>query len=283
MTEVKGRRLFQLTHLWSSSKADDMRKNATTVKYDVQKHGAEHGMPPKLPTAEEAAGNNSTKEYLEVGLVIGGEPSRWTSRGQGGQASAKKRATEQKARGVLTREETAMRVFIRVEDRVAPKVKFYVGCLPQNGRLHPRVIKFADVFIYAEFWRDVADGLNARVRQQKIGKALRMAAARDKNPVRRTQTRVVELDAVRQQFAQYPLTVSKKEDMYAHLIIKFWMYETTGNKDYVKDISAFINKAAPILPGGPRMSDDGVAAFLEDTGDFTEADAVDLRDELKVL
>ena len=52
-------------------------------------------------------------------------------------------------------------------------------------------------------------------------------------------------------------------------------------KDYVKEISAFINKAAPNLSGGPRMSDDGVATFLEDTDDFTETDAVALRDELK--
>jgi hypothetical protein len=114
MTEATGRIPFQQVYLWTTSE-DNHKKKATTLKYDVAKDGPAHGVPSKLPGAEELTLDAKTKAYLEVGIIIGGQPDKYKPIGL---SRNKRREDERKMRGLLRRDDGAMRVFIPVSDHI---------------------------------------------------------------------------------------------------------------------------------------------------------------------
>jgi hypothetical protein len=109
---------------------------ATTIKYDPNVDGPAKAGP---------------KEYLEVGLIIGDDPEKYRPVGF---SSNKRRQDKSKNRGVLPRDQGAMRVFVPTTTYIAEQAKFYVGCRSIGGRLTPRIVEVACVFFYPEFWRN---------------------------------------------------------------------------------------------------------------------------------
>lgn len=135
-TQATGRQVFQKVFLWASfgssqdSGPSPQRKSnmATTIKYDPNVDGpAKAGPCPTLPGSTELLPHMDAKEYLEVGLIIGDDPEKYKPVGLSGN---KRRQDERKNRGVLPRDQSAMRVFVPTTTYIAEQAKFYVGCRP---------------------------------------------------------------------------------------------------------------------------------------------------------
>ncbi|XXG96390.1 hypothetical protein Hte_002672 [Hypoxylon texense] len=172
--EAKARRPFQQVYLWTLSTGEGgtdgdsggggslKRKGAAKVKCDPSVDGPKNSIPrPILPNPEDLLPNKDAKLYVEVGLIIGDEPDRYKPAGT---ARSKSRQEAMEERGVMRRDESAMRVFIPANEYIQPQAKFYVGCQPYRGRLFLRVVEAACIFFYPEFWNGVDDKQPAKKR-----------------------------------------------------------------------------------------------------------------------
>lgn len=178
MTEAAGRKPFQQVYLWTTSEDDQSgKKKATTIKYNVAEDGPAHEVPSKLPTQEELTPGPRTKLYLEVGIVIGSQPDKYKPVGL---SRNKAKEEEREMRGVLPRDETAMRAFTPIADSIARMAKFYVGCREHKGRLYPRVIEVNTIFFYPEFWAEVDPTKPAKQRMSALMTVCRRHAAINK-------------------------------------------------------------------------------------------------------
>ncbi|KAM0414579.1 hypothetical protein ACHAPT_013573 [Fusarium lateritium] len=149
--EADGRQPFQVVYMWANeeNKQETGHTKTTNRQYKPETDGP-HVVPcPQLPTgAELVQDDKSTKAYMEVGLIIGSNPTNLVPTGL---PRAKGRAQARAHRGILRRDEGAMRVFIPMTQHVASQAKYYVGCRLTNGHLSPRVIDNACIFFYPEF------------------------------------------------------------------------------------------------------------------------------------
>ncbi|KAF5587770.1 hypothetical protein FPANT_6806 [Fusarium pseudoanthophilum] len=79
----------------------------------------QHGLCPR-PIESELTPHGKADQYLEVGLVIGEEPSKYKPTGL---SQNKERQAEQAAMGVLDRSQNVMRTFIRISEYIQPQTK----------------------------------------------------------------------------------------------------------------------------------------------------------------
>jgi hypothetical protein len=153
--EVDGRVPFQHVYLWSSGEEDKTgtgRMKASTDRYIAEAHGPRVIPCPKAPEGLELIHDpKTTKEYVEVGLIVGDEPERYSTQGTPTKSTPTKGKAKQKDPVVLRRDENAMRVYIPVSEKLNMQAKLFVGCRFYNGRLFPMTIPGDNVFFYAEF------------------------------------------------------------------------------------------------------------------------------------
>lgn len=180
--QANGRRTFQQVHLWMPDNKNTAGKSkyergSTTQQYQPNVDGPSQTPCPILPRGNELVDHEDAKLYLEVGIIIGADPTRYESKG----LKSKQRNLDRQRRGILPRDDGAMRVFIPVTEYIAPQAKFYVGCRLSGGRLLPRVIETDSIFFYSEFWRGISDSLNLKPRRAEMATACKRAAAINKS------------------------------------------------------------------------------------------------------
>lgn len=245
LTEATGRQLFQHTYLWAEKKG-----KGTIPAYDPIVDGpdaADKG--PHLPGPQELIPTDNTKEYLEVGLIIGNNHKEtgkaWNNKG-----------TE------MRRAKSAMRVFILVTDSVSTYAKFYVGCRLQNGRLYPRKVDAASIFFYPEFWNGIKDSTSLRTREKELLTACKLHAAIDKSAPSRPIVPLVDrdLDAL---LGSIHFGVNKAESLAHKFMLYLDLYEESNNRDYLEAGIALLKSADPDLDYGPKTSSQGILAFMD--------------------
>lgn len=156
-TQANGRRPLQHVYLW---------KKAGCRKYSVQEDGPHHGICPVLPSQTELLEEDNTREYLEVGLVFGDEPSKLMPN------------SPKPLEDCLSRTAEVLRVFIPIWEDKPRNAQLYIGCRPKGGHLHARRGQLPDVFFYSEFWAGISDieTLNIQVRRKRIAEKLKYHA-----------------------------------------------------------------------------------------------------------
>jgi hypothetical protein len=185
--ELPGRIPYQKCALWKGSKdvASKPKKKsktddgATNINYSVDDDGPTPEHPARrLPDPRELQHSGQTRLYLEVGVVIGGQPDRYkTNRAKSTQVLAKERLE----RGVHPRDKTAIPAFWPVTDKIDLNQKYVVGTRAVDGLLKPRIIGKEHIFFYNEFWRDVPVNANKDARWVYLRQAItRKASKSDK-------------------------------------------------------------------------------------------------------
>ncbi|KAK4239267.1 hypothetical protein C8A03DRAFT_32679 [Achaetomium macrosporum] len=239
MIEAVGRKHFQGVYLWALSEDGTGRKKATTVKYDVDDDGPAHGIPSKLPKEEELVPHEYAKLYLEVGLIIGSEPEKYKPVGL---ARNKARDEERKKRGVLRRDEGAMRVFIPVTDYIAPQAKFYVGCKEFEGQLYPRLIDASTVFSYPEFWAEVDEKKPLKERRTDLMSACKYHAAVTKTVDEHSEAPIPADEEEKPRNRYLPAT-TRSNHIVSLIDLTFDAYKQTGDPKFLEKMGSIIENA----------------------------------------
>ncbi|PNP77836.1 hypothetical protein FNYG_08917 [Fusarium nygamai] len=99
---------------------DDPSRRRRNVSYNVEDDGPQKGSCARLPIESELMPHDKASQYLEIGLAIGEEPSKYKPTGL---SRNKERQSEQAARGVLDRSQNVMRTFIRINEYIQPQAK----------------------------------------------------------------------------------------------------------------------------------------------------------------
>ncbi|KAK0262675.1 hypothetical protein LTR91_008072 [Friedmanniomyces endolithicus] len=272
-----GRRKHQRTFLWTTS---DSR-----ISYSVDKHGPTkgHDSAARLPSQEEQTSDgDDMKEYLEVGVVLGLDPAKYHPSGQiSGWNKAREAARV--AAGTLQRGDTEMRVFTPVIDHIKPGVglKYYVGCVREKGRLHPRTVNQPSVFFYAEFWEGSTLLQSLNVRKSILSNNIREHAARNQEQAEQTTTaRHPSAGTIRLEAAD-PLIATTSNNLVAHLRSTFNLYNQTQSAEHLKHVKELLDMASPDLQLGSDTHDVGVVAFYDYDKPFEQSNAVAVIAELK--
>jgi hypothetical protein len=154
--QAPGRLPMQLVYLRKGNTNGRKKtgKGLTNIPYDPKEDGPVTNPVGSLSTAQELlpSGPNAV-QYLEAGIVIGDDPSRFKPAPN----ADRKNKEARRQRGEMPRHTSAMRVFIPVipAAAVARQAKYYVGVKPVDGCLQPRIINSECVFFYPEFWQGV--------------------------------------------------------------------------------------------------------------------------------
>ncbi|KAK1063652.1 hypothetical protein LTR74_009264 [Friedmanniomyces endolithicus] len=272
-----GRRKYQRTFLWTTS---DNR-----ISYSVEKHGPPHGhdSAARLPSEEEQTGDgDDIKEYLEVGVVLGLEPTKYHPSGQ---ISGRNKAREaaRMAAGTLQRGDSEMRVFTPVSDHIntGVGVKYYVGCVREEGRLHPHTVDQASVFFYAEFWEGSTLSQSLNVRKPILSNNVRKHAARNQEYAERTTTAMHPSTRAIGPAVANPLIVTTSDNLVAHLQSTFNLYDQTQSAKHLKHVKELLDTASSDLKLGSDTHNVGVVAFYDYDNPFEQSDAVAVIAELK--
>ncbi|KAB5580375.1 hypothetical protein GE09DRAFT_1255157 [Coniochaeta sp. 2T2.1] len=268
--EAPGRRPFQRVYLWANKGANGEAKT-TTEKYNPEEDGEAVGIPPKLPQGQELIPHGNAMEYVEVGLVIGGEPDRYTPQG-GGRAADKARKQQRQQRGVVPRDPTALRAYIPVTDTIAAQAKYVVGCrMREDGRLTPRVIKAGSIFFYREFWALMDDPrANKNARESAMNQICKKLAASNQTvtthqppPITATEPDALE--------APHSLAVSELANKRQTLVLLYSLSEKTAQKKY---LDALLQNLEAVQPGVQDQDSDAESAMSVDHTDDNDGDGV---------
>ncbi|KAK1067853.1 hypothetical protein LTR74_006130 [Friedmanniomyces endolithicus] len=272
-----GRRTYQRTFLWTTS---DNR-----ISYSVEKHGPTkgHDSAARLPWQEEQTSDgDDIKEYLEVGLVLGLDPTKYHPSGQ---ISGRNKAREaaRMAAGTLQRGDTEMRVFTPVTDHINPGVglKYYVGCVREKGRLHPQTVDQPSVFFYAEFWKGSTLSQSLNVRKPILSNNIRKHAARNQEQAERTTTAMHPSTTIARFQTASPLAATTTSNLVALLQSTFNLYDHTQSAKHLKHVKELLETASPDLKLGSDTHNVGVVAFYDYDRPFEQSDAVAVIAELK--
>ena len=280
--ELEGRQPMQKIFLWmgsneksEGSKSKKTSSSQTTNKpYKPETDGpAECGLPELFPTKEEQIPQETAVEYLEVGLVIGDNP-QWMK-------TTRKGLKKKETIPTLTRDDTALRVFIPITPFVAEQAKYYVGCRPTAGRCFPRVIDSELVFFYAEFWHGLPENVNKRERRDHVNARTKYHAATNKVAADRSSA-AITFTELEKRTSSNPLAVTQSENVVNQLVLQLALYFETDNRDYLKGILKVMDDAGPDVTDGPYTADTGVVAFYDFEEDLSEEDANNVKRELKV-
>ncbi|KAF2172027.1 hypothetical protein M409DRAFT_18256 [Zasmidium cellare ATCC 36951] len=263
-----GRRRFQKVHLWSD--------NGKTTNVQFQPAHEKDTRESAVPLPQELFGNEHTKEYLEVGIIIGDNPKQHL---QTGTSRSSENDAARVQRGPLERAVTAMRVFTPVTDYIQTGIKYYVGCLRSQGRLTPRVVSFDCVFVYPEFYKDLNMNAPKKTLQPEVQREIAHHAAINKTQADRIMVNITISDLMKK-VANDPLQVSKSELLVSMLVLEYSLFQLTKDPSYLKQMKDRIERAAPDLRFGPKTDDSGIRAFLEGE-DFDTENATACANELK--
>ncbi len=277
--DAVSRRKYQRTFLWTTS---DNR-----ISYSVDKHGPTKGYDSaaRLPSQEEQTSDgDDIKEYLEVGVVLGLDPTRYHPSGQ---ISGRNKAREaaRMAAGTLQRGDTEMRVFTPVTDHIntGVGVKYYVGCVREEGRLHPQTVDQASVFFYAEFWEVSTLSQSLNVRKPILSSNIRKHAARIQEQAERATTAVHPSTTIARLRTAIPFAVTTTNNLVAHLQSTFNLYDQTQSAKHLKHVKELLDTtASPELKPGSDTHNVGVEAFYDYDKPFEQSDGVAVIAELKV-
>ncbi|KAK8102805.1 hypothetical protein PG984_015951 [Apiospora sp. TS-2023a] len=283
-TEASRRVPLQPLYLWTLSKTAGAQ--ATNMPFVKKDHGPPaHYAGPKVASVEETqAPDESATPYIEVGLFLGGLDNP----GKYGNAQGGRKAKEgQDGRDmILDRDPLAMRVFTPISPNITSQVKYYVGWGYQDGRLFPAVIKKDHIFFYPEFWygihdtQEAAPSLNAKAAKAKIAESVKWFTAVEKKPAV-AETAELTPDALAKMLAKTPLVATAAEDVASKLVLFKYLYDRSGNVQYLKSMKEVLTDASPMLQFGPHTPDSGTDAFFVFKEKLTDKEAQDTIDELQ--
>ncbi|KAM0330908.1 hypothetical protein ACHAQA_003864 [Verticillium albo-atrum] len=282
MVEADGRRPFQKVWLWGGASPGGKKPNTTSIAYNPETDGPQvFGKGPILPGLEELGLQNTSDvtQYLEVGLVRGGQPNQDHVKNASG-----KRAQEiaQQQNTIHRRDEGALRAFIAVSELIAPQAKFFVGCRFEEGRLYPRAIEARAIFFYAEFWTGIEEGTSAENRLALLAKNAKYHAAITKNDVERIVAPIV-LDVVAKDLTEHPLAVTRAETLVSMLILQQSFFTMSPNMKPLNSMIAMLEASDHNINFGPYTKDRGVSAFMDFGQHLTHNLCDEAIAELKVL
>lgn len=264
--EATGRQRFQRVWLWGSTNTG----RSSTVPYDPTTDVSEGAQ--VLPGALEQVSADNAKEYLEVGIIFGKEPRLHLTSKSG---KNKQRDAEREARGILRRDDSAMRVFTPITEYIPVQTKLYVGCLPVMGRLDPRTIQIDSVFIYPEFWEGVDLSESLKERRAAVMRKFKTSAAVNKTEAPRAAAPIAA-DQTSKKLSTHPLAVTEAEaEHIASTVASQWPMSLDTEDGEVKTLG----DAQPDLKYSPT---EGVSAFMEFGEPLEDVDAEKLKDELEV-
>ena len=279
-TEAAGRVPFQQVYLWTTSEDNQSgtgKKKATTEKYDIAKDGATHGVPSKLPNEKELTPHIQAKAYLEVGLIIGGQPDKYKATS----LSRNKNREERKKRGILPCDEGAMRVFIPISDYIPSQAKFYVGCRETDGRLIPCVIEVEHIFFYPEFWTGIDESKPSKERLTALTTTCKYHSASNKTKAERFQAPITS-DELEKLAARHPLAVSRSEHLCSLLVLLRSLNKTTKDIDQLQTMIQVMDNAGSGFRYGQHTGTAGVLTFFNFDTPLSAEDAAQLATQFKV-
>ncbi|SCV46049.1 uncharacterized protein FFB14_09009 [Fusarium fujikuroi] len=171
---ANGRQTFQKCWLWSAGeeqKYGSGRKTSDYNAYNPLTDGPDFAACPKLPSGDELIKNiQACKEYLEVGIMFGMDPTKFLAEEK--KISPKLKKQQQAARGIHPRDQHAMFIFTPTSKHIPTQANYFVGCRFDSGCLHPRRAPSEQVFFYSEFWEVVSDDMNKKQRVKDIAKGV---------------------------------------------------------------------------------------------------------------
>lgn len=280
-TEATGRVPFQKVYLWTGSNDGNKKPSASTTtnkQYKAAEDGPDvAGKPAILPTDGERAQGNGTREYMEVGLIIGADPYKYKPE-KGGRDPDRKKQMEKRA--VLNRDPGAMRVFIPIVAYQPEQSKYYVGVDPHGGHLEPRIADGNVIFFYPEFWKNCPEKANKRDRLNFVNRATKWHSAINKNPANRNTAAITQSE-MDKRTSYNPLVVSRSENLINTMVLQFSLIQETRDPEWVKGLIAAMNEAGPDLKVSPYTSQEGIRVFYE-FEDLSEEEARMVARELKV-
>ncbi|KIH93419.1 hypothetical protein SPBR_04208 [Sporothrix brasiliensis 5110] len=231
---------------------------AANPRYDPKKELLVNGA--RLAKGNELLEGEQTKMYLEVGIIDGKDPNKYLGTGKG---RDKSREAARRLRGVQERDENTMRVFIPVTERIQTQTRYYVGCMPVDGRLTPRLVSSKQVFFYPEFWLNVDTRLSSKDKLKELGIACRTHAANIKEGPPRVQTLIV-LDDDEKIKKAHPSITTASGHLASYLALQFSLFQESNNGTYLTKMRDTIEKTAGIKEGyGCETSSEGLFAFLD--------------------
>lgn len=265
-----GRRKFQFCYLVSSamSKSSNVQYDATTDCLTD---------PAKLPTGKELEMTDLTKRYLEVGLIHGQEPAKYIATGAG---RNKERELEKEKRGVLDRDQHAMRVFTPVTTKLKAQCKFYVGCAPVDGRLSPKLIRADRVYFYPEFWQAIgAKTTPSCKRLAALWKACREHAVEEEEKIPRV---LIVADNESKTRTAHPSVTTASGQLASICILHYASFQETGNARHIADLRKTLKDPVGRAGFGPDTNTEGVLSLLDLSQPFSEEVALKAQNELAV-
>lgn len=272
-TNATGRQRFQKVYLLASTAS---KATASATKFDP-KSDCMTGSP-KIPNGQELVPTDGTREYLEVGLVIGEEPDRYMATGK---ARDKEREKARERRGVLDRHPSAMRVFTPTTEFVQKASKFYVGCNPIDGRLSTRLVHAETIFFYPEFWESINEIKTVRERQTAVTKACREHAAA-KSAKETPATTFIAADNADGCLVSHPSVTTAPKHVASLLALHHAMYTELGDTNIISAMREVIVSAVGCSGYGPDTSTEGIFALLDFSEPLSGASAAMTKRELEV-
>ncbi|KAF5700424.1 hypothetical protein FMUND_14336 [Fusarium mundagurra] len=257
--EVDGRIPFQRVHLWSSGeegKTGTGRMKASTEQYKPSVHGPTVTPCPKAPTGEELIGDPKvTKEYVEVGLVAGDDPKKYSNREATTKSTSGKGKGKQTDPAILRRDENAMRVYIPVSEKLNPQAKFFENV---SG--------------------------DRRNRVKMLSENSRKAAALDQTSETRMAASLVP-SLVEKISTAHPVVVTQPEHLATKLVLTWNTFIMSGAKDesLIDMLLATVEDSSVDLKYGPQTRTDGESAFFDFSCELTRAQSDELREEVARL
>ncbi|RBR19842.1 uncharacterized protein FIESC28_05448 [Fusarium coffeatum] len=171
-----GRKLFRHVWLWKTGYTKD-----TTTSFEPETHGPGVSKQSPLPDDTELQPHNKAMEMPEIGLVFASDPSRFHEEVKGQTSRSKSRQIARDKRGIMTRNDTWFRAYIKVTDYVQSQAKISVGCLLFDGHLRPITTEIGHVFFYKEFYPG-ASIENAKEKSAYMRQAIKFYSAKIKRP-----------------------------------------------------------------------------------------------------
>ena len=169
--QAPGRLPMQRVYLLKgSANGRKSEQGLTNIPYDKKEDGPVMNPVGSLPSTQELVPGSHVVQYLEVGIVIGDDPSRFKPVRP---LTNKKNKEGRKQRGDMPRHTSAIRAFIHISPTERSQAKCVVGVKPKDGYLNPRVIDSDCIFFYPEYWVGIEKGpkvtrralMHARVKQ----------------------------------------------------------------------------------------------------------------------
>jgi hypothetical protein len=284
MVQAPGRKPYQRVYMWAGSrenasgKKKDGDKGLTNKPYSFENDKPNEFPVEPLPTGEGLQPGEDAIEYLEVGLVCGGDTLKYKVGKNKVQA-----AKDREARGDLVRDKYAIRAFFPVTEKVTVNSRFYVGVKPTAGRLIPRIVSDETIFFYPEFYTGVSKTANKGDRRAYVGQRVRKYAANTEDKAERSTAAIMTVDDMARWTTSNPLIVSPPENASNTMVILFTLFAESRDRSYIRTIVSLMEKGDPDLVFGPHTASHGVAAFLAFDGvELTVEEALAVGRELQL-